>query len=248
MEDFQEIVKKFLSRENTYSQLLEAVTDAEKRKEQLRQENEKLSEELQKKCIELDGLRGRNEEGEVFQLQKQLTDMGKEEQNLLEKYQLCSIVYDQLRGWVLKTYQMLLGILEGSSQHASELQKLRALDLSNTEAMFIGMCGLIEQLSEQYGHVQGDKVTIKALLVQDEFDNDEEYKAKNIRVHQKAKQTLKREDSFHSTQGPSALGSIPVADINEAEQDQKIINSEFRDDRKNVRAHIKKKVLGLGNE
>eukprot|EP00826_Nyctotherus_ovalis_P027657 TRINITY_DN2163_c0_g1_i7.p1 TRINITY_DN2163_c0_g1~~TRINITY_DN2163_c0_g1_i7.p1 ORF type:complete len:289 (-),score=119.87 TRINITY_DN2163_c0_g1_i7:49-915(-) len=68
LEDFQEIVKKFLSRENTYTQLLEAVTEAERQKEKVKQENETLIEELREKRIELDGLLGKNEESEVYKL------------------------------------------------------------------------------------------------------------------------------------------------------------------------------------
>ena len=242
MEDFQEIVKKFLSRENTYSQLLEAVTDADKRKEQLRAENDKLAQELQGKSIELDGLCGKNEEGEVYKLQHQLGDMGKEEQSLLDKYQKCSIVFDQLRGWVLKTYKMLLSVLEASDKHGAELQKLRSLDISNTETMLVDMCGILDRLMDIYGHVEGTTVTIKALAVQDEFYNDEEYKSKNVRVRPTTKPAMKREDSFRSSQALPALSSVPPTAVNEAEQDQRIINSEFRDDRKNARTLIKKKV------
>ena len=242
MEDFQEIVKKFLSRENTYSQLLDAVTDAEKRREQLRGENEKLAEELRNKAIELDGVCGKDEEGEVFKLKQQLAVMDKEEQSLLEKYQKCCIVYDQLRGWVLRTYKMLLSILEASDKHTPELAKLRALDIGNTEVLFVQMCEVLHSLTDTYGHIESTTISIKQLAVQDECYNDEEYIARNVRIRPTTKPALKRDDSVRSSSAIPALNSVPASAVTEAEQDQRIINSEFRDDRKNTRVLIKKTV------
>ena len=245
LEDFQEIVKKFLSRENTYSQLLEAVTEAEKHKEVIKLENEKLSADLQGKRIELDGLLGKDEESDVYKLKKELETFSKDEQSLLEKYQRCSIVYDQLRNWVLKIYKVLLSILEKNDQHPKDLQKLRSLDLSNTEKMFVEMCGILEGLVEVHGSSPGDIVTVKALVVQDEFYNDEGYKTKNIRVKSAAKPSMKRDESFRSSQGiPSATAANPAQTTAtvETEKEQREINSEFRDERKVKRTEIKKHV------
>jgi len=245
LEDFQEIVKKFLSRENTYSQLLEAVTDAEKHKERIKAENDKLAADLQAKRIELDGLLGKDEESEVYKLKKEIDTLSKDEQNLLEKYQRCSIVFDQLRNWVLKIYKVLLSVLEKSTGHEEELQKLRTLDLSNTEKMFVDMCGIIEKLVEKYGNTTEEKVTVKALVGQDEFYNDENYKAKNVRVRPATKPSLKRDESFRSSQGaPSASASNPAqaALSQETEKEQREINGEFRDERRMKRTEIKKHV------
>eukprot|EP01022_Parablepharisma_sp_SALTPOND_P033895 TRINITY_DN8991_c0_g1_i1.p6 TRINITY_DN8991_c0_g1~~TRINITY_DN8991_c0_g1_i1.p6 ORF type:complete len:456 (-),score=102.88 TRINITY_DN8991_c0_g1_i1:17674-19041(-) len=246
LEDFQEIVKKFLGRENTYSQLLEAVTDAEKHREKAKQDNEKIANELQAKRIELDGLLGKDEESEVYKLKKEIDSFSKEEQSLLEKYQRCSIVYDQLRSWVLKIYRVLLTVLErGGDKHQAELQKLRTISLDNTEKLFIDMCGVIESLVGTYGNIPESVVTIKALAVQDEFYNDEVYKMKNIRVRPTTKPSLKRDESFRSSQGVPTGSSVSPAQAAltvEAEKDQKEINSEFRDERKTKRTEIKKHV------
>jgi len=242
LEDFQEIVKKFLSRENTYSQLLEAVTEAEKHKEKVKLENEKLGDELQGKRIELDGLLGKDEESDLYKLKKEIDTLSKDEQNLLEKYQRCSIVHDQLRNWVLKIYKVLLSVLERDGKHVDELQKLRSLDLSNTEKMFVDMCGIIENLTGKYGHIKEGTVTVKALAVQDEFYNDEVYKQKNIRVRPSTKPSLKRDDSFRSSQGAPSISPVQTAMTSEAEKEQREINSEFRDERRKKRTEIKKNV------
>ncbi len=244
LEDFQEIVKKFLSRENTYSQLLEAVTDAEKHKEKVKLENEKLADDLRAKRIELDGLLGKDEESEVYKLKTEIETLSKDEQSLLEKYQRCSIVFDQLRNWVLKIYKVLLSVLEKSNKHPEELQKLRTLDLSNTEKMFVEMCGILERLVDVYGNTPKEIVTIKALVVQDEFYNDETYKNKNIRVRPTTKPSLKRDESFRSSQDvpPGSVAGPAQTNLLAELDSEKTANSEFRDDRKAKRQLIKSHV------
>lgn len=242
LEDFQEIVKKFLSRENTYSQLLEAVTDAEKTKEQLKLENEKLVLELKDKTIELDGMAGKDEESTIYSLQKEIANFGREEQNLLDKYQKCCIVHDQLKNWVLKMYRVMLSVLERSDKHTAELNELRSLDLSSAEQMFVKMCGMLEKFIETYGHLKEGTITVKALTGQDEFYNDETYQQRNVRVVPTRKKSFKKDESNRSITGtPATTGPAPVG--NEIEKDQRDINSEFRDDRKKKRAEIKKIVI-----
>lgn len=242
LEDFQEIVKKFLSRENTYTQLLEAVTEAERQKEKVKQENDKLTEELREKRIELDGLLGKNEESDVYKLKKEIDTLSQEEQGLLEKYQRCSIVYDQLRKWVLKIYNVLLATLKETDKHPDELQRLRALDVSDTEKLFVDMCGIIEELIGIYGEVPQNEVTVKALVMQNDYYNDNVYRAKNIRVKEASRPVLRRQDSSRSRMSsagnpPNPSQSGATGDI---EKEQKEINSEFRDERRIKRGEIRK--------
>lgn len=245
MEDFQEIVKKFLSRENTYSQLLDAVTDGEKHRETVKLENEKLSEELQAKKIELDGLLGKDEESDVFKLKKEIEALSKDEQSLLEKYQKCSIVYDQLRSWVIKIYKILLSILEKSPKHAAQLEQIRKIDFAKTETLFSEMCEVLGVLIDTYAQDKTEKITIKALAGQDEFYNDQAYKDKNVRVRPSTKPTMRRDDSFRSgTDMPVSTPAVPQP-VLDSEKEQKEINSEFQDERKKIRQDIKKTVFVL---
>lgn len=232
-----------MSRENTYSQLLEAVTNTEKDKEGLKIEIEKLSTELQAKRLELDGLVGKGDESGVYALEKEVSNLEREEQNLLEKYQKCSIVKDQLHNWVSKIYNVLLSVLEKSDKHPEEVLKLKSLDKENTEQMFLEMCQIIEKLVDLYGHLEGDKkVTIKGLASQDNYFIDEAYQLKNIRVKQTAKPVLRRSDSGKSSRSSSqAPATVPTGNA-EAEKEQREINSEFRDERKKRRNEIKKTV------
>eukprot|EP00826_Nyctotherus_ovalis_P027653 TRINITY_DN2163_c0_g1_i1.p1 TRINITY_DN2163_c0_g1~~TRINITY_DN2163_c0_g1_i1.p1 ORF type:complete len:482 (-),score=210.62 TRINITY_DN2163_c0_g1_i1:203-1648(-) len=242
LEDFQEIVKKFLSRENTYTQLLEAVTEAERQKEKVKQENETLIEELREKRIELDGLLGKNEESEVYKLKKEIDTLSQDEQGLLEKYQRCSIVYDQLRKWVLKIYNVLFAMLKETGKHPNEEKRLRGLDMGDTEKIFVEMCGVIEELIGVYGDVPANEVTVKALVMQDDYYNDNEYRAKNIRVKEANRPVLRRQDSSRSRissagNPPNPSQSGATGDI---EKEQKEINSEFRDERRIKRGEIRK--------
>lgn len=242
LEDFQEIVKKFLSRENTYTQLLEAVTEAERQKEKVKQENDKLTEGLREKRIELDGLLGKNEESDVYKLKKEIDALSQDEQGLLEKYQRCSIVYDQLRKWVLKIYNVLLATLKETDKHPDELQRLRALDVSDTEKLFVDMCGIIEELIGIYGEVPQNEVTVKALVMQNDYYNDNVYRAKNIRVKEASRPVLRRQDSARSRMSSASNPPNPSQSgaTGDVEKEQKEINSEFRDERRIKRGEIRK--------
>lgn len=55
MTDVQEMVRKFLTREQTYSQLLMTVSDSEAKIDKLKKENEELSNRLHELQIDTDG-------------------------------------------------------------------------------------------------------------------------------------------------------------------------------------------------
>jgi hypothetical protein len=243
IEDFQMIVKKFLTRENTYSQLLEEVNNAEKEKEMLKVENDKLNSELSAKRLELDGLIGKNEENEVYKLQKEVAELEKLEQSLFEKYQKCSIVRDQLHNWILKMYNVLISVLERTENHQAEVAKLKNISEENTEQMFAEMCDVIEKLIVTYGHIEGNKkVTVKGLVAIDDYYKDEVYQKKNVRVTQTAKPVLKRSDSGRSSRSTISASQGKDKGNPELEKVQREINSEFRDERKRIKSEKKKAV------
>lgn len=257
MEDFQEIVKKFLSRENTYSQLLDAVMGAEKDKEKIKQDNEELTEKLREKRIELDGLLGKGEESDIYKLRKEIENLSQDEQGLLEKYQNCSIVFDQLKKWVLKIYNVMISTLSTANKETRDdekaknvqehLQKLRALDIHDIEKLFVDMCGIIEELVDAYGALPDNEVTVKALVMKEDYSSDNNYKVKNVRVKEANKPVLRRQDSSRSRM--SSAGNPPNPSqggiTGDTEKEQKEINSEFRDERKSKRNEIKKRQQEL---
>lgn len=152
-------------------------------------------------------------------------------------------MFDQLRNWVLKMYKVMVSVLEKSDKHNAELEELRKMDLNNTEQMFLKMCAMFENLVGKYGHAQETKVTVKALVGQDEFYNDEVYQQRNVRVVPTRKKSLKRDESGRSSMGTPATISGPPPITNEIEKEQRDISSEFRDERKKKRIEIKKKVF-----
>ena len=106
--DIQELVHKFLTREQTYSELLVAVADSESRIDKLRRENEVLTARLNElkigaeemnnapsKSVEYDeNMRdesGTSEQSEMFSSVK-----------LLQKYNNVKIVQDLVDGWARK--------------------------------------------------------------------------------------------------------------------------------------------------
>lgn len=241
--DLQEVVKRFLTRESEYSQLISFVSEVEQRKENLKKEHDQLLAELQTKRIDADGLTAKKENDEVEKLKKEVADLSRDEQNLLEKYQKCSIVYDQLRNWVIKIYKVMLAVVEKAPEHQAELQKLRAIDLGNIEQLFIEICGTIEVLIEKYGVIPGKKVTVKELAVQDEFYTDQGYAEKNVRVRPKSKKGRKGEDSSFTMSQGSGYGGASAAPVSRIDDDeQREINGEFKDQRIKKRTEVNNKV------
>lgn len=100
--DVQEIVHKFLTREQTYSQLLMAVSDNERKIDNLRRENEHWREklhELQMQQADDAGKKGSALSPEIVALDTKINSLKKQCEKAEELNKKVQLVNDQVIGW-----------------------------------------------------------------------------------------------------------------------------------------------------
>ena len=98
--DVQELVSKFLTREQTYSQLLMAVSDSERKIDELKRENEELRGRLHDLNIASEGAGGKGTTSEeILELEEQLEQIKRDDAIIGEKFANVQIVNDQIEGW-----------------------------------------------------------------------------------------------------------------------------------------------------
>lgn len=125
LQDIQEIVEKFLTKEQTYNELLQAVAEAEKKLETLRTENVTAREQLRQLQILDAGGNPRTIYHEIEELENELQKQTKEYNSLKDQLQKAVIVYDQVLDWAQKIMQRLdiktdLEVAPGSKIHESK--------------------------------------------------------------------------------------------------------------------------------
>lgn len=101
--DIQELVHKFLTREQTYSELLVAVAESESRIDKLRRENEVLRARLNELKIGAEDIADAPQESEeIKQLKREYEEIKREETLKKEKYYNVEIVQDLIENWARK--------------------------------------------------------------------------------------------------------------------------------------------------
>ena len=110
--DVQEMVHKFLTREQTYAQLLKAVSENEKKLDNLRVENDKKSDELHALHIDHDnqdgGVSKNSEENiQILTHEAEIVQLNKDLELIMNRKKNIHLVYDQVEGWSKKTLTKL---------------------------------------------------------------------------------------------------------------------------------------------
>merc|ERR1711957_238182 len=111
--DVQEMVRKFLTREQTYSSLLKTVSESESKIDYLKKSNEELRAQLheltldssnngQDKSKELSAVEN---DGGIFMMSEELRQVEKEHQRLGERFKGINIVNDQISNWAKRIYK-----------------------------------------------------------------------------------------------------------------------------------------------
>jgi hypothetical protein len=110
--DVQEMVKKFLTREQTYSHLLVNVSESERKVDKLKKENDELRNRLHD--LKIDSEANANNEStdaaskfqdeDILEAQAKIAEQNKQYAMLQEKYKKINIVNDQVSGWAKRVY------------------------------------------------------------------------------------------------------------------------------------------------
>jgi hypothetical protein len=128
------MVRKFLTREQTYSQLLMAVSDSERKIDKLKKDNEELRGRLHELQIDDNSNTNGNDTTTAFQdediVEKQTTLDNLQHDFLIvqEKFKKINIVQDQVNNWAKKAYVKF--------GHLSQNQLLRGGDNDDIVKIF----------------------------------------------------------------------------------------------------------------
>jgi len=113
------MVRKFLTREQTYSQLLMNVSESERHIDKLKKDNEELRGRLHELKIDAgeSGAGGNNGavmDEEIIELNNSLSSVQKDYALLQEKFKKINIVNDQVSGWAKKCYSKFSTLIGGA--------------------------------------------------------------------------------------------------------------------------------------
>lgn len=110
--DVQELVKRFLTREQTYSDLLQNVNDSDKKVDILKKDNEMLRNRLHDLKIDSEANAAAAQEGEdaqfqdedILEMQEMIGRQSRDYNQLQEKFKKVNIVNDQVTSWARRVY------------------------------------------------------------------------------------------------------------------------------------------------
>jgi len=227
--DVQTLVSKFLTREQTYSELLVEVASSEGRIDKLRRENEVLRIRLNELKIgteEVEG--GHTEPEEIVKLRKELEEVRREEAIKKEKYYNVEIVQDLIDNWARK---IIIKIDEDVSD-----EKAQEMDIVD---IFGRLSGIVVSNLEEYENEDEDDMVPASNMMNDLLT--EEFMQRNIRIRPNSGKT---EGDAEQTKYGSKTGHHTDNQDDNAEK-------QYNDDLielDNQRRNIKDKILKIQEE
>jgi len=143
------MVRKFLTREQTYSQLLMAVSESERKIDKLKKDNEELRSRLHELQIDVTdnaAKAGGNSmmDEEIIEMNGTLDYVKKDHSALMEKFKRINIVNDQVSGWARRVFGKFAALVDNPNLAAG------TTDISKIfEGMSIVVCEELKRLIER---------------------------------------------------------------------------------------------------
>jgi len=173
--DIQAFVSKFLTREQTYSELLVEVASSEGRIDKLRRENEVLRIRLNELKIGTEGEEGSHPESEeIMTLRRELEEVRREEAIKKDKYYNVEIVQDLIENWAKK---IVVKIDEDVTEENA--QELDIVDI------FSKLSGIVVSNLEEYENEDEEDMVPTSNMMNDLLT--EEFTNRNIRISPEGK-------------------------------------------------------------
>jgi outer membrane murein-binding lipoprotein Lpp len=182
--DVQEMVRKFLTREQTYSSLLVAVSESERKIDKVKKDNEELRARLHELQIDSDANAQKDDKGqqgpfdeEIVEMNKKLSDQKYHQGLLNEKFKKINIVNDQISGWAKRVYTKFGALVDDPvfHQEPNDITKIfQAMDAISVKEL--------RAMKEKRKNQEDDEE--KGLEYGDVFNDfaTEDFISKNIRV------------------------------------------------------------------
>ena len=232
--DVQEMVRKFLTREQTYSSLLKTVSESEAKIDHLKRSNEELRSQLHDLTLDSRDNNDKSKESnaveqdsDIIMMNQELAAVMKEHQKLGERFKGINIVNDQIIGWAKRIYKKF-----GQLSNDEEFQHAPA----DLVSCFIAMNNVVERELGSMAQTR-DEDNMDYDQVFNDFGNDD-FVQKNIRVRPVSGMNDETRDGRQSNVSRGADG--------EKEDGEERFNQdaliELDNERKNIKAILKKKL------
>lgn len=132
--DVQDLVKKFLTREQTYSSLLVNVSESEGKTDKLKKDNDELRMRLNELQIDsesnqnADDAASKFQDEDILEMNRTIASQKKDFTQLQEKYKKINIVNDQVSGWAKRVFAKFSALTDDPSmqQMPSDMVKVFA--------------------------------------------------------------------------------------------------------------------------
>jgi hypothetical protein len=223
--DIQEIMKKFVSREQTYSQLLFLVGENEKKLNDAKQRNKDLTEKLnQARIINADD-KSSEESTDVEDIYKEIDSFQHDLKKVSIKHQSTHIVLGQLSEWVLKIMSKVEKILS-KTKCDDILSKSHAADCKDPISIMAALADMITETFSKVGFADVSNYNIKNYA--EGLRSNAEFQ-KMVRVKARAKSAHKSED------GQSHSNKPYESEENNGEKESREMNVEIEDERKRIK-------------
>lgn len=179
--DVQEMVRKFLTREQTYSSLLKTVSESEAKIDHLKKSNEELRSQLHELTLDSNNNQDKDKnatsmvenDSDIILKNNELSQLLKEHQRLGDRFKGINIVNDQISNWAKRIYKKFGGLTndETFSKPPTDLV-----------TMFNAMHNVVEHELNAIAQTRQEEETgIEYDQVFNDFAN-EDFVHKNIRV------------------------------------------------------------------
>lgn len=241
--DVQEMVHKFLTREQTYAQLLITISENEKKLDKLRQQNDKKEEILHILQIDNDSQQqnadggkglGMSEEGqEIIQLNQEIAQYKKEYQIINNRKKNIHLVCDQVTDWTTKVSSKLDSHLEHGQVNMQGNKQQEQVSMSETFQNITNLvCDQLDKIIEQkqsgVPEEEGDEFAADDMQ---DFAT-EDFITKNIRVRPQSGVTT----GAQGEESKSLVGVEKSGDgLNDEEKFNRDMIYEMEQQRKNVK-------------
>lgn len=178
------MVRKFLTREQTYSSLLVAVSESERKIDKVKKDNEELRARLHELQIDSDANAQKDDKGqqgpfdeEIVEMNKKLAEQKYHQGLLNEKFKKINIVNDQISGWAKRVYTKFGALVDDPvfHQEPNDITKIfQAMDAISVKEL--------RAMKEKRKNQEDDEE--KGLEYGDVFNDfaTEDFISKNIRV------------------------------------------------------------------
>ena len=209
-DDIQEIVKKFLTREYTYSKHITSVKFFEEKLRKLKQENNELENQIEiTNKVEKGG--SNDNENEKEDMQKKLIHGLKESSFLDEKFHNCSKVYSRFKVWLEKIrLNMELQFNKiGEQEYSKFLSELNIEDIVGTTS---NICTIIKEAAQKYLKLSKENKLCLSKYMNEFYTDNFFNKTRRIQPNKKELPSSKKEESITSSPhlGVEPSSTIPA--------------------------------------